>query len=578
MPATRTSSAISQKRKRSELHDMEEPAAKRHSPSRSPESIENPLSDNGIPPPPSDPPKLPLDVLHEVFDLVIPPPYLLDPSLYCGPNSPWCGSMLTKRNLVSVSREWYLAGVHFMYRDIALRRVTAVPHLLRTLTAAPNLGLLVRSITFMCYVPPDYHKDIHRDMTQILKLCPAVTSVNNFQPFEIDPSCPFPEFEFPSLPPTVTSLKLDPKDGVDIDVLAKYSAQLEELSVAAFDHAGFDKTPISFPRLHTLTLTLDGDRAIERFTQTWDMPKLKRLTFRVMPHLGESHQLSDSYKHFLALHGRHLDYLAFPGLYGRTKQPAELVAPILALCPTVEHLVLPEHLLISSRDVHPNIKHIDVWHSGLFEAQGFEWERECKYAWSCPDLQSLRLLDTGLIPLIPDVPRAFPHSVRAPWGLAFPGLAVRQDIMHIEQERFRSPRKFLALPCVQLADVRAIAGWHRTPFGAGEMRTAMREQAAFKRVKRSGVHAEYVAERREKITWWNEQLVYMRPFYYRHDMYVTDSEPEDEDAFEDELHYYPDSDSGGSEDSSCSVETEEEDALYDEFCLLRRSRRVKKRN
>ncbi|KAJ7696982.1 hypothetical protein B0H17DRAFT_1130633 [Mycena rosella] len=119
--------------------------------------------------------------------------------------------MGTKRALVLVSRGWYLAGINFLYRHITLRRPLALVSFLNTLTEAqPHLGGLVRSITFMTYVPPLYSREVSDYMVSILKLCPIVTSVSDLPPFVLPR-----RLILPFLPSTVTTIKLSPSDHID---------------------------------------------------------------------------------------------------------------------------------------------------------------------------------------------------------------------------------------------------------------------------------------------------------------------------------------------------------------------------
>ncbi|KAJ7910484.1 hypothetical protein B0H13DRAFT_2012194, partial [Mycena leptocephala] len=203
--------------------------------------------------------------------MTIPPDALLDPSLSCGPYSAWCNSMVTKRSLVLVSKAWYEAGIDLLYRSIFIRRVIAIETLLATLTDNPRLGSFVRNLTIMCFVPRIYRAAIHPDLTQILNFCPTVKIFNHLPPFP--PPKPFP---FPALPSTVTSLKLSIHDTLSAiyGTLQQCCAQLEDLSVHSHDDEMFDAPKLSFPRLHTLHLTLTGSTSVQSFSTEWDMPRL----------------------------------------------------------------------------------------------------------------------------------------------------------------------------------------------------------------------------------------------------------------------------------------------------------------
>src|ERR1700691_1480708 len=82
--------------------------------------------------------QLPQEILHIIFQLVLPPSFFLDPALYRGPQSPWCQSLRSKKALVSVCKAWWCAGVDMLYAEIVLRRVGQVPALIRTLESPDN--------------------------------------------------------------------------------------------------------------------------------------------------------------------------------------------------------------------------------------------------------------------------------------------------------------------------------------------------------------------------------------------------------------------------------------------------------
>ncbi|KAJ7653087.1 hypothetical protein DFH06DRAFT_525726 [Mycena polygramma] len=245
-------------------------------------------------------PRLPLELLHEICDMTIPPHYMLNASLSCGPNSPWCSSMVTKRSLVLVSRAWYEAGIDLMYRSIFIRRLPAAKALLATLTANLSLGALIRNITVTCYVPRNFRATTRRNLTQILKFCPALTSFSHLPPF----SSPTP-FPFPALPTTLTSLKFSSyeKFHAVYDTLQQFCPQLEELSLYPKDDEVFDSLELTFPRLCALCLTLTDDVAVQKFNMKWHMPMLSRLTFRTVMRVEN---LLSAYHNLLAVHGHRI--------------------------------------------------------------------------------------------------------------------------------------------------------------------------------------------------------------------------------------------------------------------------------
>ncbi|KAJ6494052.1 hypothetical protein C8R47DRAFT_933376, partial [Mycena vitilis] len=288
-----------------------------------------------------------------IFDRTVPPDYLLDPSIICGPNSPWCSSMVARRSLILVSRAWYEAGVDLLYRSIFIRRVPAAEALLATLTANPSLGALIRNITVMCYVPRNCRATTRRNLTQILEFCPALTSLNHLPPF-----LPPTPFFLPALPSTITSLKFSSHEDLSAvyDILRCFCPRLEELSLYPKDDRVFDALELTFPRLHALYLTLAGD-VTQKFGMKWDLPMLGRLTFRTEGR--PNGDLISAYRNLIASHGHRLKYVAFPSLYSTKGE----FGPLLAKCPIVEHVVLPANTddLCRPNYCFPSVKWVDIW-------------------------------------------------------------------------------------------------------------------------------------------------------------------------------------------------------------------------
>jgi hypothetical protein len=159
----------------------------------------------------------------------------------------------------------------------------------------------------MCFVPRIYRAAIHPDLTQILNFCPTVKIFNHLPPFP-----PPKSFPFPALPSTVTSLKLSIHDTLSAvyGTLQQCCAQLEDLSVHSHDDEMIDAHKLSFPRLHTLHLTLRESTSVQSFSTEWDMLGLQRLTFNALYNNTDIDYIP-TYYHILAVHGHSLKYVAF---------------------------------------------------------------------------------------------------------------------------------------------------------------------------------------------------------------------------------------------------------------------------
>ncbi|KAJ6485333.1 hypothetical protein C8R47DRAFT_536823 [Mycena vitilis] len=405
---------------------------------------------------------LPLELLQLIFKEALPSEDLLDPSLYRGPNSAWCSAMVTKRSLVLVSKDWYFHTIRFLYRSIVIRRPTAIVPLLETLTATPKLGELVRSITMTSYFLPHFMTKVFYPMQQILDLCPNVKAVHDLPPFAL----PL-RYDFPSLPPTVTSIKLSPFDYSDdiLLILQRSCTVLEELWLMAEDEDRFDSRSLVFPRLRKLTLTIGGTlteprAALETFATRWDMPQLTELTLCAVASIDHP-PLANDYRHILALHGQKLKYLAFPQIDEERAHMNEF-GGLLALCPAVKHLVLPSYAVVSGRSVRPKLKQLDHWYLNTPLPADSD-----RLLLTFPDLDGYRRLDTALGVAIADLPHVIDPCMRGEWHLSIPGLAMSQT-MGVD-----------GVPQLELGDLIIVEDWDLTSFGTLENHAVRREQENF---------------------------------------------------------------------------------------------------
>ncbi|KAJ7618136.1 hypothetical protein DFH06DRAFT_1364030 [Mycena polygramma] len=207
-----------------------------------------------------------------------------------------------------------------------------------------------------------------------------------------------------------------------------------------------------------------------------------------------------------------------------------------------------------------------------------------------PNLKHVRIFDPALIPLRPDLPRAFDREADADWAnsdwtLAYPGLCVRQIYLHSVYPR--NSREPYHVHVIRLTDMQVVQEWAATAFGAHAMEGVLHEQDAFNAVVRSAAsgeqkacHAAHVAalenarERREHLQ-SEVQMMFMRsygaipmdPKAAERDMRESfDGECEADESALDGLEFYSEySDDDGSEYSCGSVVDEDENMLEDEF-------------
>ncbi|KAJ7153113.1 hypothetical protein C8R43DRAFT_1126953 [Mycena crocata] len=425
--------------------------------------------------------RLPEEILQEIFGWVVPPESFLDSSLHCGPNSAWCNAMVMKRSLACVSRQWYRIAIHLLYQDIVIRRMPQLTDIYDTLDSNPDLGGHIRSIRLTCFVPPHWAGAISPTLAHIFSHCPRLTAIHDLPPMVL-PS----RATLPPLPPTITCLLLNRHDdlGAVCDTISLYCHQLQELSIPARDTGAFDLVNRTFPNLHTLTLVLGCQteeipysRNLQSFGTRWHMPGLKSLTFSHPVRLDATCILGLDYEHILSRHGRRLTYLAFPAHFPEHAVVADF-APLLARCPVLEHVVLPDRFHITPGATYESIRFLDHWTFDVYPPSADDLPKNARMPGlhpirtfdftpaAFPRLAHYRLLDTALLAHIPAPPLALDRRWLGPWSIAFRGLAVEQapDLECATAAR------------VVFGDVRAADDWDLGYFGAMETAVVQREQ------------------------------------------------------------------------------------------------------
>ncbi|KAJ7302791.1 hypothetical protein DFH08DRAFT_826257 [Mycena albidolilacea] len=377
----------SRKRQRSQSPEHEERPRKRHARNTGNNTLTEITPQTTIT-------SLPTEILTEIFELAVPPDHFLRAramSTATGiyrpkPHSAWRESMAIKLAIPSVCRSWCSIGRRLLYRDITILDLTALHTLWAAFSSNRLLAGHVSSLKFMVYLNgkrPRRDKSSIRTIGQLIQCCPRLQRLDLFPYGGSYPPSPSSSdaLAFPTLPRNVTSLSLGSHVRIwDFGtVILRHSApHLKELriSFAALAGTEFVALPLSLPNLHTLEITCNGVSVAPTPTEQprarWDMPQLRRVTFRQRDSLaGYPLDLYTEYAYVLALYGARLEYLHLPDcgfdVGAHHVEPEWEYGALLAMCPALEHVVFPAMALAEicgEKMSFPSVKWIDMWCHG----------------------------------------------------------------------------------------------------------------------------------------------------------------------------------------------------------------------
>ncbi|KAF7362167.1 hypothetical protein MVEN_00562800 [Mycena venus] len=303
----------------------------------------------------------PQEILRHIFDFVIPPPFLLDPSISYGPDSPWCQSIRAKMSLINVCWAWYNAAIDALYENIAFRNVCQVSALLRTLQNQTSLdfGQMIKEIGIHCFAPEGYSAVFRNDLNAVVAGAPRLSSVVLHTPWTSPLPVPLELKDIPSLAhldcgPTVNYSDVHEHIGHLSHTLLSLSIHYYDASVASPAEAVH-----TFYHLETLRCPAS---AVSLISKRLILPKLKTL---ILQYSLKEAELGACLA-FCKIFGQNIRTLSFwpVGAISSLKyygSNAADIQPILEVCPRLEHLILPCALASSPDLSHSKIKWIDFW-------------------------------------------------------------------------------------------------------------------------------------------------------------------------------------------------------------------------
>ncbi|KAF7307940.1 F-box domain-containing protein [Mycena kentingensis (nom. inval.)] len=430
--------------------------------------------------------RVPPELVDMIFEFALADEWMLNPSLHCGPNSAW---VLSRRMILSfglVCRRWTPVAERFLYRDITIRRVEQLFCLRDTIAARPTLTKYVRSFSMQAYVPKELASETKGALSAIWPYCTNLKTISDIAPFQYAH-----RYTPPAFPSNITDLTIGEFETPEFvaRLLKAHCAQLRSLSMAVEDSALHDEE-LNFPHLHTLHV-LVGDVTpdqVQTFARKWRMPNLINLRLSATQSCGIEF-VFEAYEHILGIHGTKLRYLELPNLFNhrvllseelREEQKVEDYAPVLRLCPNLEHVVLPNNHFFETMpqrgDISPikpkpylaGIKRVDVWDTDIYQGQadpwfGLPWPFSRGMFPDCPTSE-FRYIDTALAAqLVGAFPLLVERAERGTW--AVPGMVVSQVQRIVDGDL-----------CLRMGDHQAALEWGKSYFGWMETHAVCRDQ------------------------------------------------------------------------------------------------------
>ena len=375
-----------------------------------------------------------------IFTRTIPPSFLIDSSLKCGSNSPWCECIRMRKSIIGVCKAWWKVGVELLYQEICIRRVGQIPALLRTLDSNNDIGNLIKTIEISCFIPSGYLSVFSADLGHIFNYCPRVAELT-FAARAYDsplheavlccPALPMIQFEA-----CVSLTRLEfiiPTDCGDIVSVLQVCVNLRSLWICVAFPDGPDKgrvmrSPISLARLETLRLTINesNEEHLPLLGSYWSMPSLRRVVIDELNDLANS--ASSAYRNdFFKAFGVRLRYLHIRPYRACGNTYLLDVQGFLDRCPVLEHLAICPSLRAPTPLTHPTVKWIDLWTSPKIQDMHYLTLRESLSPQAFPGLLGIRELDHGLS-VMTDWPGILPPDA----GLNEFGVEYRFPGVHVQ--------------------------------------------------------------------------------------------------------------------------------------------------
>lgn len=366
---------------------------------------------------------LPADVLHIVFDFLIPPREMVGRSTIGGAKNSLCCSIRTKTTLALVCKAWHSVALKFLYGDVVLRRVNQILDFSRTVSEdSLTLGRLVKRLSINCFLPYGVTSDIQYATTSISANCPSL------QHFSVVGFLNTSEHEGYIILRTRDDTSADEEHKVKrIDCNPTTKLMLWSLYIPSATFANLRSLEVvmwaemvdpyvealQLPLVDTLVLHLPNiyhPSRLQPFPGTWDMPSLKHLRFRcsnaVPPGLPAvtTHDLK-----FFDRYGPNLVSLDFGPHITTETNDSLWVETAFGKCSSLNHLVVHSSFgaNIMLRNLpHRALTHLDLIVQTMRMHTANELVAHCRTKASLvgSGWRSVRFFEKAALEILPDLP------------------------------------------------------------------------------------------------------------------------------------------------------------------------------
>lgn len=364
----------------------------------------------------SSSPSFPIDILHIVFEHLLPDMETLDFTTPGGPDGQLCQSIRMKKSLLDVSKAWHSVALGFLYRHVVLRRASQIINFARTISADPSIfGSRVRRLVFACLLPDGVPNNVQCAIKEILWYCRSLSQVSfagfhDMQGFGGDMILQKVPYNTPETWQTQVKAGEATFTVWRVCIYSPAFANLRSLEISLWSkQADAYANKLELPLLDTLVVRYSWSFTLAYgvslcFPVMWVMPSLKNLRFRCPIHRLPT---SPSFWKFIDMHGPNLLSLSFgPNQLQWSSHNSTEIMSLLWKCPSLTHLTfqpLPA-MGMTQWSIPDTIQHIDVMLPANEDPRDLVEDALAKSVLYFPGRKGVRFFENSLVALLPNLP------------------------------------------------------------------------------------------------------------------------------------------------------------------------------